>query len=101
MTACYVVAHFRIDDPETYRRYEKGFFPILKAHGGTFLTYDDSAIVLEGEPPEGRRVIFQFPSAEAAKGWFDSQEYQELSVHRRAGTEMHSLVIVHGLEPRS
>ena len=32
---------FVVDDADTYRIYEKGFFPILKRHGGEFFTYDD------------------------------------------------------------
>ena len=32
----YVVGNFTIHDKDVYRKYEKGFFPILKKHGGTF-----------------------------------------------------------------
>ncbi len=41
----YVVANFTIEDAETYRQYEKGFFPILKRHEGTFFTFDDNSVV--------------------------------------------------------
>ena len=44
----FVVANFTIHDADEYRNYEKGFFPILKRHGGEFFTYDDSTIHLEG-----------------------------------------------------
>jgi len=27
---CFMIANFRIHDADTYRKYEKGFFPILK-----------------------------------------------------------------------
>ena len=40
-----MVANFEIEDAETYRVYEKGFFPILKRHGGKFVTYDDATAV--------------------------------------------------------
>ena len=36
-TPVYVVANFTVHDAATYREYEKGFFPILKRHEGTFL----------------------------------------------------------------
>ena len=97
----YIVANFDIHDADTYRKYEKGFFPILKKHGGSFFTFDDSMVHLEGESPRtGRMVIFQFPSAEAAQAWYDDPEYQELSEFRRAGTTLASLTLVHGLPPR-
>ena len=30
----YMIANLNIEDKEIYRKYEKGFFPILKKHGG-------------------------------------------------------------------
>ena len=34
----HVVANFTVQDAAKYREYEKGFFPILKRHGGEFIT---------------------------------------------------------------
>jgi uncharacterized protein (DUF1330 family) len=98
----HVVANLVVDDSERYREYEKGFFPILKKHGGQFVTYDDSTYTLEGSaPPKGRIVIFSFPSESAARAWYDDPEYQKISEHRRASTQLQFLTIVHGLPPRS
>jgi uncharacterized protein (DUF1330 family) len=98
----YLIANLVIEDVDRYRQYEKGFFPILKKHGGTFLTYDDKIETLEGSaPPKGRLIIFQFPSEEAARGWFADPDYQELSEHRRAGAPLVHLTMVHGLPPRT
>lgn len=98
----YIIANFAIDDADTYRKYEKGFFPILKRHGGEFFTFDDATDTLEGDHgPNGRVVIFRFPSEEAARGWYADPEYQAISEHRRAGTSLQFLTLVHGLPPRS
>tara|TARA_B110000503_G_C7130793_1_gene406730 strand:+ start:1226 stop:1537 length:312 start_codon:yes stop_codon:yes gene_type:complete len=100
-TPVYMIANLHINDAETYQHYEKGFFPILKKHGGTFLTYDDNTVTLEGaHPREGRVVMFQFPSEAAAQAWFADPEYQAISEHRRAGTNMEFLTMIHGLPPR-
>jgi uncharacterized protein (DUF1330 family) len=97
----YVIANFTIEDNEEYRKYEKGFFPILKKHGGSFFTFDDNTKHLEGtDPRPGRMVIFQFPSETAADAWYNDPEYQALSEHRRAGTNLVSMTMVHGLPPR-
>ena len=97
----YVIANFTIDDKDVYRNYEKGFFPLLKKHGGTFFTYDDNTRHLEGSDPRaGRVVIFQSPSEDAAEAWYNDPEYQALSEHRRAGTSLVSMTLVHGLPPR-
>jgi len=100
-TPAYVLANFLIHDADAYRIYEKGFFPILKKHGGQFLTFDDSTHTFEGsDPREGRIVMFQFPNEQAAREWYDDPEYQALSEHRRAGTELKFLTMVHGLPAR-
>lgn len=97
----FVVANFQVEDAARYREYEKGFFPILKKHGGEFFTYDDNTETFEGEMPRsGRMVLFRFPSEEAARNWYKDPEYQALSEHRRAGTRLEFLTMIHGLPPR-
>ena len=101
-TPVYMVANLEIEDSERYREYEKGFFPILKRHGGQFFTYDDAVDTFEGfAPPKGRIVIFSFPSEQAARSWFDDPDYQKLSEHRRAATRLNFLTMVRGLPPRT
>ncbi len=96
----YFIAHFAVTDADTYRNYEKGFFPIFKKHGGEFITLDDSVEVFEGERSSGRTVIFSFPSEEAGRAWYNDPEYQELCKFRWEGTQIDSLVMVHGQPPR-
>lgn len=100
--AVYMIANLVVKDAEEYRKYEKGFFPILKRFGGEFVTFDDSHQHLEGESPlEGRVIIFKFPSEKVARQWYEDEEYQTLSEFRRAGTVLKSLTLVHGLPPRT
>lgn len=97
----YMVVNLIVEDEAEYRLYEKGFFGLLKKHGGSFVTYDDNPINIEGdEPREGRMIIFSFPSEQAAKEWYADSDYQALSEHRWAGTRMKFLTLVHGLSPR-
>ena len=97
----YMVVNLKVTDADEYRKYEKGFFPILKQYGGSFLTFDDNPITLEGQAPrEGRMIIFSFPSDDVANAWWADAQYQELSEFRRGGTHMEFLTMVHGLPPR-
>ncbi|MCH2098912.1 MAG: DUF1330 domain-containing protein, partial [Pseudomonadales bacterium] len=74
---------------------------ILKKHKGEFFTFDDNTVTFEGSDPRtGRVVMFRFPSEEAARTCYHDPEYQALSEHRRAGTELKFLTMVHGLPPR-
>lgn len=101
-TPVFIIANFTVHDADVYRKYEKGFFPILKKHGGEFITYDDNTRTLEGAAPrEGRVVLFKFDSEQAALDWYNDPEYQALSEHRRAGTETEFLTMIHGLPPRT
>lgn len=97
----YMIANLVVNDADEYLKYEKGFFPILKRFGGEFVTFDDNHEALEGSDPlQGRVILFKFPSEQAAKDWYNDDEYQELSEFRRAGTNLNSLTLVHGLPPR-
>ena len=99
--AVYMIVNLVVSDADEYRKYEKGFFAILKRFGGEFITFDDNHETLEGtDPTEGRVIIFKFPSEQAAKNWYNDGEYQALSEFRRAGTTLKSLTMVHGLPPR-
>ncbi len=98
----YMVVNLSITDPQEYRHYEKNFFGLLKKHNGSFITYDDQAITLEGESPrEGRMILFSFPSEDAAKEWWADPEYQAISEFRRNGTKMEFLTMLKGQLPRN
>ena len=97
----YMLVNLKVTDADQYRKYEKGFFGILKRYGGQFITVDDNPVALEGDSPrEGRMIIFSFPSEQVANDWWADSEYQELSEYRRSGTKMEFLTMVHGLPPR-
>ena len=97
----YMVVNLIIQDVAEYRKYEKGFFPLLKRHGGEFVTFDDNPLTLEGSAPnKGRVIIFKFPSEDHAMQWYADPDYQALSTHRRAGASLEFLTMVHGMPPR-
>lgn len=98
----YMLVNLIIHDAVEYRRYEKGFFPLLKRHSGEFITFDDKPQTFEGSAPrQGRMIIFKFPSEAHANRWFADPDYQALSAHRRAGTNIEFLTMVRGLPPRT
>ncbi len=98
----YVVGNFVIDDAETYRKYELGFFPQLKKHGGEFITYDDNVITLEGDPGiKGRMVLMKFKNEQTALDWYNDPGYQELIGFRRESTKLNFLAIQHGMPSRA
>jgi uncharacterized protein (DUF1330 family) len=98
-SAAYIIANLNVTDPIEYKRYADGFFPILYRHAGEFITYDDRSETLEGGTPlSGRVVMLKFPSDEHARRWYADPAYQKISQHRRAGTQLAFLVLVHGMD---
>jgi uncharacterized protein (DUF1330 family) len=97
----YMIVNLKINNPDEYKIYEKGFFPFLKKYNGSFITFDDSPECLEGDTPKqfDRVILFSFPSEKDADNWWNDDGYQELSMHRRAATEI-TLQKVKGMPPR-
>ena len=95
----YMIANLQIHDADRYREYEKGFFPLLKKHGGEFITYDDNIVNVEGEKPMEEELYYLAFPAKHAEEWYSDPEYQDLSEHRRASVTT-TLTRISGLPPR-
>jgi uncharacterized protein (DUF1330 family) len=91
--AAYVIAEVNIDNPEGYKTYSAQVPATIEKYGGKFLARGGKAQALEGDWPECRRVIIEFPSAEAARRWFDSPEYEKPRALRRANSHGRLLLI--------
>ncbi len=89
----YLVAQIRIDDRETYRKYEAGFGEIFQKHKGEGIGFTESPDVIEGEWPYTRTVLLRFPSKGEFHAWYDSNEYQELVKNRWASSEANIIVM--------
>jgi uncharacterized protein (DUF1330 family) len=95
MMTVYLLAQIEIEDPDEYRQYLDGFFPVFEKFNGEFLASDPATEVIEGEWAYPRTAIMKFPSEEDAKAWHDSAEYQQLARHRWASARS-NLVMVRG-----
>jgi len=73
----YVLAEIEITNPEGYKEYTTHVPATIAKYGGRFVVRGGKATALEGEWPERRRVLIEFPSVDAARKWFDSPEYEK------------------------
>ena len=89
----YVVAEVNITNPEGYKEYSAVVPATIEKYGGRFLVRGGKAHPLEGDWPECRRVIIEFPSADAARKWFDSPEYEKPKALRKANSDGRLLLI--------
>jgi uncharacterized protein (DUF1330 family) len=78
-----------IDDPDTYREYERGFDrDHFKAMGGELLVKSESPNEIEGTWAHQRVVLLRFPSQEAFDTWYASPEYSAVKGLRLASGPM-------------
>ena len=89
----YLIAEIEITNPEGYAEYAKVVPATVEKFGGKFLARGGKAHPLEGDWPERRRVIIEFPSMEAAKAWYDSPEYQKPKAMRIANSKGRLLLL--------
>jgi uncharacterized protein (DUF1330 family) len=78
-----------------FSEYRKAVPATLEAFGGRFIVRGGNLKLLEGEWPHSRLVIIEFPSREAAEGWYRSPEYQKI-IGLRLSSAVTNLVIVEG-----
>jgi uncharacterized protein (DUF1330 family) len=61
---------------ELNQRYAQFAIPILMKHGGQMIAGTPAPKVKEGDWNGNWAAVLQFPSEEAAEGWYNSDEYQ-------------------------
>ena len=74
----YVVAMLAVNDPDAFGVYAAAVGAVTEQYGGRYLFAGPGATVLEGEPAPTGVAIIEFPSAEDAQRWYDSEEYAPL-----------------------
>lgn len=82
----YLLAEIEVTNPEGYKGYTATVAESIQKYGGRFLTRGGPVHPLEGDWPERRRVLIEFPTLEAAKTWWDSPEYAKPKSLRRANS---------------
>jgi uncharacterized protein (DUF1330 family) len=65
-------------------------------HGGRFVARGGRHEVLEGGYAPLRVVLIEFPDLDAAKGWYESDEYAPLRELRRSASET-DIIVVEGV----
>lgn len=82
----YFIAQYAVNDPGTYAEYQQGAGPTLAQYGGELVAFDVAAETMEGTAPGPQTVIIRFDSAEKARTWYNSREYQAVVGKRLAAT---------------
>lgn len=92
-----MLAFVRVNDLETFNReYIEKAVPIVERHGGVTVAVDENPDTIEGSMPSGRVVIVEFPSKEAATGFYNDPEYQPIKAWRQQVSDSDSVIFERG-----
>jgi uncharacterized protein (DUF1330 family) len=82
----YLIAHIEVTDPAGFDQYRQKVAPLIAQFGGRYLVRGGEVRVLEGNPPNRRLVVLEFPSMEAAQRFYDCAEYEPVKKIRLASS---------------
>jgi uncharacterized protein (DUF1330 family) len=104
----YIVGDIHISDPASYQAHLPRALATIARFGGRVVAGGGKIDLLEGDPMPGRIFIIEFPTADAARRWYQSDDYQEALKTRLSassgrvflieGNEISSAVVVAGLD---
>lgn len=85
--SAYLVANYTIFDMDSWQtNYAAAVIPTILSHGGEILVAEPETEAAEGSPLS-YTVVLSFPSMEAAKGWWNSDEYQSIKHFRHESSK--------------
>ncbi len=93
-----MAAYFIIDmqDAARFETYQQLVPATVAQYGGRYLVRGGQHEVLEGNWHPTRLVVLEFPSVEAAKRWYESEEYRKIKPLPRLQTRS-DMVLVKGI----
>ena len=92
----YMFVQIKITDPDKFARYREAVPSVVAAFGGRYIARGGDVAVLEGSHDGRRLVLFEFPSVEAIRRFWDSPEYAKVKPLRENAAEV-DVWAVHGV----
>ena len=90
----YAIAEIEVTDQSWVREYVADVTPLVERHGGRYLARTSNVETLEGErrtPP--LIVLIEWPSREAARAFYESEEYRPYRERRLAGARSEFILV--------
>ena len=94
--AAYMVLDIEWHDQQVMEAYRQTVAPLLEQYGATLVLRDTNTIVLEGDWTPAWLVVFEFPSIEQAKAFYEAPAYREL-LPRRLRASTANVILVEGV----
>ena len=89
----YIVGDIHITDTTAYQAHVPRALATIARFGGRVVAGGGRVDVLEGDPMPERIFIIEFPTADAARRWYRSEDYQEALQARLSASHGRVLLI--------
>ena len=89
----YVVVEITIHDPATYEEYKALAPASIARYKGRYAVRGGTTEALEGDWNPQRFVILEFPTAQAARDWWNSPEYTKARKIRQRCADARMLLV--------
>lgn len=92
----YLIGRVDVTDLEKWKEYAAAAGPAADKYGGKYLVRGGPSEGLENYEDEGKRiVVVEFPDMQAARDWYNSEEYQA-AMKKRDGAGYARFTLVEG-----
>ncbi len=85
----FMIIQAHITDPEGFVEYAKRAPALIAKHGGRYRVMRGEVEQLEGGADDRKIVVSEWPSMEAARTFWNCDEYQELKKLREGTADIH------------
>ena len=94
----YVIGEAHVFNPEAMKPYGPMIVESVKKYGGRYLARGAKPEVLEGGPAHNILII-EFESADAARRWYASPEYQAAKAVRQGNSNLRLVLVEDFIKP--
>jgi uncharacterized protein (DUF1330 family) len=84
----YMVVQINITDPDRFAQYRAAVPGVVASFGGRYMARGAQVEVLEGSHDGRRLVLFEFPSMDAIRRFWNSPEYAKIKPLRENAAEI-------------
>lgn len=89
----YMIIEAEISDPTQFAEYAQAVPAVVERYGGEYRVLGGTHVPLEGDWGDVRLVISRWPSVDAAREFWNSEEYDEVRKLREGTGEFRIMVV--------
>ncbi len=95
----YLIAEIEVTDAASLKQFVQASNPLVKAHGGEFISRGGKVITGFGPAPKAV-VIIKFQTLDAAEGYYNSKEYKGILPIRDKAMKYRGYIVEGGDHPQ-